>query len=99
MATLDEIQKRLDNKTLDPFSLSPQQRDAIDSAIDDGILKGPKTRELMQLRRGVAGQIAQEKRVLENPIQEALDEQDSFINLKGRPGAVLAGDLTGVAVG
>ena len=25
---------------------------AIDSAIDDGILKGPKTRELMQLRRG-----------------------------------------------
>ena len=99
MATLDEIQKKLDNKTLDPFTLNPQQRDAIDSAIDDGILKGPKTKELMQLRRGVAGQIAQEKRVLENPIQEALDEQDSFLNLKGRPGAVLAGDLTGVAVG
>lgn len=61
MATIDEIQKRLDNKTLDPFNLSPQERDAIDSAIDDGVLKGPKTRELMQLRRGVAGQIAQEK--------------------------------------
>ena len=97
MATIGEIQKRLDNRTLDPFALTPEQRNAIDSAIDDGILKGPKTGALMEIRRGVAEDIAQEKRFEENPIQEALDEKGSF--LKGRPGAVLAGDLTGVAVG
>jgi len=97
MATLQEIQERLDNKTLDPFALDQQQRDAIDSAIDAGQLKGPKTNELMLLREAVAGEIAQGKRFSENPIQEALEERDSF--LKGRPGAVLAGDLTGVAVG
>ena len=39
MATIGEIQKRLDNRTLDPFALTPEQRNAIDSAIDDGILK------------------------------------------------------------
>ena len=97
MATIGEIQKRLDNRTLDPFALTPEERNAIDSAIDDGILKGPKTGALMEIRRGVAEDIAQEKRFEENPIQEALDEKGSF--LKGRPGAVLAGDLTGVAVG
>ena len=97
MATIADIQKRLDNRTLDPFALTPEERNAIDSAIDDGILKGPKTMELMEIRRGVAEDIAQEKRFQENPIQEALDEEGSF--LKGRPGAVLAGDITGVAAG
>jgi len=97
MATIADIQKRLDNRTLDPFALTPEERNAIDSAIDDGLLKGPKTMELMEIRRGVAEDIAQEKRFQENPIQEALDEDGSF--LKGRPGAVLAGDLTGVGVG
>ena len=97
MATLQDIQDQLDNKTLDPFRLSPEQRNAIDSAIDDGLLTGPKTNELIELRSGVAGQIASEKRFEENPIQEALDQDGNF--LKGRPGAVLAADLTGVAVG
>jgi hypothetical protein len=97
MATIAEIQKRLDNKTLDPSQLSKQEREAIDSAIDDGILKGLKTDELMFLRGAVAEDIAKQRRFEENPIQEALDERGSF--LKGRPGAVIAGDLTGVALG
>ena len=65
MATIADIQKRLDNRTLDPFTLTPEERNAIDSAIDDGILKGPKTMELMEIRRGVAEDIAQEKRFQE----------------------------------
>ena len=97
MATIADIQKRLDNRTLDPFALTPEERNAIDSAIDDDQgFKRTKTMELMEIRRGVAEDIAQEKRFQENPIG-SLDEDGSF--LKGRPGAVLAGDLTGVGVG
>jgi hypothetical protein len=50
MATLNEIQKRLDDKTLDPRSLSTNDRRAIDELIKRGALKGPSMSELIDMR-------------------------------------------------
>ena len=50
MATLNEIQKRLDDKTLDPRSLSGDDRRAIDELIKRGALKGPRMAELGDMR-------------------------------------------------
>ena len=46
MATLADIQKRLDDKTLDPSKLSREDRRAIDELIKRGKLKGPTMSEL-----------------------------------------------------
>ena len=51
MATIDEIQKRLDNNTLDPNSLSEEQRIIIDELINRGRLKGPTMSELSEKKR------------------------------------------------
>ena len=39
MASVKELQQRLDNKTFNPAELSPQQRDAVDMALQQGVLK------------------------------------------------------------
>ena len=46
MATLKELQKKLDDKSLNPQDLSKKQRDIIDELINRGELKGPKMQEL-----------------------------------------------------
>ena len=40
MATLKELQTRLDNKTFDPSTLNNEQRIAVDIAFESGQLKG-----------------------------------------------------------
>ena len=40
MATLQELQKRLDEKTFDPSELNNDQRAAVDLALESGQLKG-----------------------------------------------------------
>ena len=40
MATLQELQKRLDEKTFDPSALNNDQRAAVDLALESGQLKG-----------------------------------------------------------
>ena len=46
MATLKELQKKLDDKSLDPNKLDRKSRDAIDELIKRGDLKGPSMDEL-----------------------------------------------------
>ena len=41
MATIQELQKKLDDKSLDPNKLSREQRQIIDELIRRGELKGP----------------------------------------------------------
>ena len=41
MSTLDQLQKKLDDKTLNPDSLNEEQRMVIDALIKSGKLKGP----------------------------------------------------------
>ena len=40
MATIEELQSRLDNKTFDPSALNNEQRIAVDNAFKTGQLKG-----------------------------------------------------------
>ena len=96
MATIDEIQKRLDNNTLDPSSLTEEQRIIIDELINRGRLKGPTMSELSEKRDVARTEVAREKQFTAEPIASALAAEDSFF--KGRPTAVLAGDLTGSLV-
>ena len=93
MATLAEIQKQLDDKTFDPGKLTPQQRRAIDSAIQQGFLKGPTTSQLIAQRKGAARDVATIDAASLDPIGVKLQKDDSAI--KGRNSAILAGDLIG----
>ena len=93
MATLAEIQKQLDDKTFDPGKLTPQQRRAIDSAIQQGFLKGPTTSQLIAQRKGAARDVATMDAASLDPIGVKLQKDDSVI--KGRNSAILAGDLIG----
>jgi hypothetical protein len=96
MSTIDEIQKKLDNNTLDPNSLTEEQKLIIDELINRGRLTGPTMSELSQKREIATAEVAREKAFTEDPIGMALAAEDSFF--KGRPTAVLAGDLTGSLV-
>jgi hypothetical protein len=96
MATLEDIQKSLDNNTLNPNDLTRDQREAIDELIRRGDLTGPTMSELSDRRDIAAREVAREKEFTAEPIASALAAEDSFF--KGRPTAVLAGDLTGSLV-
>jgi len=93
MATLESLQKKLDDKSLDPSKLSDKQRAIIDELIDRGKLKGPKMNLLEGQRDVAAAQVAKEEQFYQDPIGAALAAEDSMF--KGRPTAELAGDLSG----
>jgi hypothetical protein len=63
MATIEQLQKQLDDKTLDPNAFSAKQRAIIDKLIDKGALQGPKTNELMALR-GATEKVSKRRRIL-----------------------------------
>ena len=93
MATLEQLQEQLDNRSLDPSTLSNKQRRIIDELISRGKLKGPTTSQLTEQRQEAAQDIAREEEFRRDPIATALAAEDSFF--KGRPTAVFAGDITG----
>ena len=93
MATIQQLQEQLDNKSLDPNTLSPKQRKIIDELIKRKKLTGPTMSQLSDQRKEAAIQIAKEQEYYKDPIATALAEEDSFF--KGRPTAVFAGDITG----
>ena len=95
MATLEELQKKLDDRTLNPQDLSLKQRQIIDELIDRGDLKGPKMLELNQMRGAAADKIAKRESFYADPIGAALAAEDNPYFIKGRPTAELAGDLSG----
>ena len=93
MATLQEIETAIQNKTLDPSKLNQRQRNLIDNAIDQGFIKGPKTDVIIQQRKGATRDIQTLKAAQENPIGVRLQQEQS--KLEGRSEAILAGDLIG----
>ena len=93
MATKEDLQKRLDDKSFDPSKLNRKQRQIIDELIRRGELKGPTTDEIIRQRGVAAEEIARRDEFYADPIGEALEAEDSFF--KGRPTAELAGDLSG----
>jgi hypothetical protein len=93
MVTLEELQKKLDDKSLNPNELNRKQRAIIDELINRGELKGPTIGQLQSQRDVAAGKIARREEFYKDPIGKALEAEDSMF--KGRPTAELAGDLTG----
>ena len=69
MSTLDKLQKKLDDKTLNPNELNEQQRMVIDALIKNGKLKGPTMGELNEMRLGAAEGVAKDKEFLQDPLQ------------------------------
>lgn len=94
MATLRELQKQLDDKSLDPSKLSRKQRLILDELIKRGDLKGPSMREVQAERGKAAQSIAREKSFYADPIAAALDAEDNPYFIKGRSTAELAGDVS-----
>jgi len=90
---IEELQNLLDQKKLNPNDLSREDKAIIDELIRRGDITGPTMSELSQERKQAASDLAREKEFQKDPIATALAAEDSF--LKGRPTAVLAGDLTG----
>jgi len=93
MATLQEIETAIQNKTLDPSKLNQRQRNLIDNAIDQGFIKGPKTDVIIQERKGATRDVQTLKAAQENPIGVKLQQEQS--KLDGRSEAILAGDVAG----
>ena len=87
MATLEQLQKQLDDRTLVPSELTRKQRDIIDTLIERGDLKGPTTGMIQAERDIVASDIADERTFLKDPLKAGTGV--------GQPTYELVGDVAG----
>ena len=87
MSTLEKLQKKLDDNTLNPNDLNAEQRAVIDALIESGRLKGPTMGQLQDMRQGAAEEVAREKEFLQQPLKSATGV--------GQPTYELVGDVTG----
>ena len=84
---IEDLQKQLDDKTLNPDNLSNEQKAIIDELIRRKKLTGPTMGELSQMRTGAAEEVAREKEFLQDPLQVSTGVgQDTY---------ELVGDITG----
>ena len=84
---LDELQKLLDERKINPKSLNKEQRNIIDELINRVDLKGPTMSELSELRGAAARKLARQDEFRLDPIAAS-----------GKPGQAtyeLVGDLLG----
>ena len=97
MATLAELQQRLDNKTFDPSKLNDDQRAAVDLALESGQLKGYKNVAEVEKERSIgAALVAKEKEKKADPFKTATKGIFPFTG-EGveRSDMELAGDVIG----
>ena len=87
MATLEQLQKQLDDRTLVPQELTRKQRQIIDTLIERGDLKGPTTGMIQAERDKVASEIADERTFLKDPLKAGTGV--------GQPTYELVGDIGG----
>ena len=74
MATLQELQKRLDEKTFDPSALNNDQRAAVDLALESGQLKGYTNVAEVEKERDLGAKlIAREKTKKADPFKTATE--------------------------
>lgn len=98
MATIQELQSRLDNKTFDPSKLNSDQRAAVDLAFEQGQLKGYKNVAEVEKERAIGAKlIAKEKEKKADPFKEATKGIFPFTG-EGveRSDLELVGDVTGM---
>ena len=89
MATLQEIQERIDNNTLEPENLTVQQREAIDTMIDSGQLRGPKMGNLMDMRDQAREDIALQKTEKLQPFTTATGIDRGDVEMVGEAAGAL----------
>jgi len=97
MASVKELQQRLDNKTFNPADLNPQQRDAVDMALQQGVLKGYANVSEIERERKIGSKlVAREKERRAQPFTTATEGTVPFME-RGieRSDLELVGDLTG----
>ena len=100
MATIAELQSRLDNKTFDPSKLNDDQRAAVDLAFQSGELKGYNSVAEVEKERNIgAALIAKEKEAKADPFKTATKGIFPFTG-EGieRSDMELVGDVTGMGV-
>ena len=99
MATLKELQTRLDEKTFDPSTLNKEQRAAVDIAFESGQLKGYNSVSEIEKERAIGAKIiATEKAKKDRPFTVATRDKLPFTN-EGieRSDLELTGDVAGAA--
>ena len=84
---IEDLQKQLDDKTLNPNNLSNEQKAIIDELIRRKKLKGPTMGELSKMRLGAAEEVAREKEFIQDPLLASTGV--------GQPTYELVGDITG----
>ena len=84
---INNLQKQLDDKTLNPDNLSNEQKAIVDELIRRKKLKGPTIGELTQMREGAREDIVSEREFLQDPLKAATGV--------GQPTYELAGDIAG----
>tara|TARA_R100001594_G_scaffold15901_2_gene33040 strand:+ start:1683 stop:4727 length:3045 start_codon:yes stop_codon:yes gene_type:complete len=97
MATIQELQKRLDDKTFDPSKLNDDQRAAVDLAFQSGQLKGYSSVAEVEKERNIgATLVAKEKEKKADPFKTATEGIFPFTG-EGveRSDLELAGDVIG----
>jgi len=97
MATIQELQKRLDDKTFDPSALNDDQRAAVDLALQSGQLKGYSSVAEVEKERSIGAKlVAVEKEKKADPFKTATKGIFPFTG-EGveRSDLELAGDVVG----
>jgi hypothetical protein len=100
MATIQELQKRLDEKNFDPSTLNKEQRAAVDLAFESGQLKGYANVSEVEKERNIGAKIvASEKAKRDRPFTEATKGIFPFTG-EGveRSDLELLGDVTGAGL-
>ena len=98
MATIQELQKRLDEKTFDPSKLNDDQRAAVDLAFQQGQLKGYSSVAEVEKERKIGSLlVAKEKEKRADPFKTATEGIFPFTG-EGieRRDLELVGDVTGM---
>ena len=83
MATIEELQKAIDDKSFAPENLTGEQRAAVDSLIQEGILTGPTTGEIMDQRDVARTEVAQQKTEALQPFTAATGIERGDVEMVG----------------
>ena len=100
MSIKDKIQEQINSKSFNPRDYSPDQLSVIDSMLQQGVIQGPRMKDIVTEFEGTAQQISKEKEFAKDPLGYALQDKSIFQGeltglIPTRAGSELIGDLTG----
>jgi hypothetical protein len=78
MSIKDKIQEQINSKSFNPRDYSPDQLSVIDSMLQQGVLQGPRMKDIVTEFEGTAQQISKEKEFAKDPLGYALQDKSIF---------------------